>query len=197
VSVDGSQATAVVLVGGASTRMGRDKALLVPPDGDPRPLARRVLDALLSVADNAVLAGRPLAGFDVPAVSDHNVGAGPLAGVAAALAAVGTPLAVVAACDMPSLQPALLRLLLRRAQDEPDALCVVCMGPRGMEPLLAVWRPAAAPLLDAALGRGVRALRDAVAAVPHVLVAPEHWRAADPTGLSFVNWNTPADLRPS
>jgi len=191
------EVVALVLTGGRSSRMGRDKATLVPGDGDPRPLAQRVLDALDGAVARAVLVGGygadPPPGVSV--VSDTNAFAGPLAALAGALA--GLPagsLAVVAGCDMPRVVPALVEHMVRRARDHPDALCVVCATDRGVEPLPSVWRPSAAALLAAALRRGASALRDGVAALPHVVVAAEEWRQHDPDGASFVNWNAPGDI---
>lgn len=195
-SLGRDQVTAVVLCGGASTRMGRDKATLVPADGDPRMLGERVLDALRNVAAHALVSGSPLPGVDVPAIPDTYAAAGPLAGVAAALAAVRTDYAVVAACDMPSIVPPLLAHLLQRLQQSPDLLCVLCEGDRGLEPLLSAWRPAAAPLLDACLRGGTRALHRAIAELPHAVVPPDEWRRFDPGGACFANWNTEADLPP-
>lgn len=185
--------TAVVLVGGRSTRMGRDKALLVVGG---RTLTEHVVSALSPFAAEVALGGRALPGLDVTAIPDQHTGAGPLGGMVSALAAVTTPLALVAACDMPSIQPALVTLLLDAARAEPSAAAVLCRSEAGLEPLLSVWRPALAlPPLRAALDGGVRSLRDAVAALPHtVILAPDRWRAADPDGLSFRNWNTPDDL---
>jgi len=188
--------TAVVLVGGRSARMGRDKAMLVPDAGDGLPLAQVVLDSLCGVAGHSLLGGRSLPGVDVPAVADQYDDAGPLGGVASALSAVRTPLAVVAACDMPSIVPALLQLLLDRARGDGDAAAVMCRSDAGLEPLLGVWRPALAlPVLRAALAEGVRALHVAVARLPGaVVLAAEEWRGADPRGDSFRNWNAPEDL---
>ena len=183
---------AVVLVGGASTRMGRDKATLVPDDGDPRTLLQRVLDALGPVTSRAVLAAaQPTPSPPhVQVIVDRNRGAGPLPAIAGALSALpaGTELAVVAACDMPTIVPALVAHLVQRARENPDALCVLCATERGAEPLLSVWRPATAPLL------GTGSLQEAIAAVPHLVVPPEEWRRFDPAGASFVNWNRPEDL---
>ena len=188
--------TAVVLVGGRSTRMGRDKATLVPDAGDGRTLTQRVLDALAPFAATRLLSGRAVPGLDVAAVPDQYTDAGPLGGIASALDAVGTDLAVVAACDMPSIAAALVEHLLRRAADTPDAPAVLCRSIRGLEPLLSVWRPeSAAPHLHAALRSGTRALHDAIATLPSVIVVePDEWRPHDPTGASFHNWNRPADL---
>jgi molybdopterin-guanine dinucleotide biosynthesis protein A len=194
--VSGDDVTAVVLVGGRSRRMGRDKALLVPGGPGGRTLTGLVLDALAPAASHALLAGRALPGLDVPAVADQYSEAGPLAGVASALAAVRTDLALVAACDMPSIVAALPLLLVDRARAEPAAAAVMCRGDLGLEPLLSVWRPALAlPALEQALRDGVRALRDAIGRLPRAIVlAPEEWRRVDAEGASFRNWNTPDDL---
>lgn len=186
--------TAVVLVGGRSTRMGRDKATLVPDPRDGRSLTAMVLDALSPLCDVALLAGRAVPGLDVPAVADQYPEAGPLGGIAAGLAALPTDLAVVAACDMPSIVRALVAHLLQRAQSDATALAVLCRSDRGLEPLLSVWRSDAAPLLQAALGEGVRGVQEALARVPHLVIEPAEWRRLDPEGVSFVNWNHPADL---
>lgn len=189
---------ALVLTGGRSSRMGRDKATLVPDDGDPRPLAQRVVDALSSGgASRAMLVGGYGATSPpgVAVVNDRNAFAGPLAAVAGALAQLpADSLAVVAACDMPTVVAALVRHMVQRAREDPDALCVLCATERGIEPLLSVWRPSAAAQLDDALHHGASALREGIAAVPHVVIAAEEWRQHDPGGASFVNWNAPADL---
>ncbi|HXA29499.1 MAG TPA: molybdenum cofactor guanylyltransferase [Candidatus Angelobacter sp.] len=188
--------TAVVLVGGRSSRMGIDKALIVPIGAGGRTLTELVLDALAVEADYTLLAGRALPELDVPAIPDRYFDAGPLGGITSALAEVDTPLALVAACDMPAIVPALLRLLLARARAEPQAAAVMCATGAGLEPLLSAWRPALAlPGLRAAVATGVYSLRDAVGRLPLALVLPpEEWRGADPEGASFRNWNTPEDL---
>lgn len=191
--------TAVLLVGGRSRRMGRDKALLVPDAEDGRTLAQLALARLSEVTPHTLLAGRSLPDLDVPAIPDQYEDAGPLGGIASALAAVATPLALVAACDMPSIQAPLLRLLLDAARADAGAAAVMCRSDAGLEPLLSVWRPPLAlPPLRTALALGVRSLRDAVARLPRTLVLPpERWRPADPDAASFRNWNTPGDLPPT
>jgi molybdenum cofactor guanylyltransferase len=173
--------------------MGRDKALLVV---DGVILTQRVLDSLRPFAQSSLLAGRALPGLDVPAVPDQYPDAGPLGGIASALAAVHTPLALIAACDMPSIAPPLVALLLQRAAEHPDAPVVMCRGERGLEPLLGVWRPQLAlSALAAVLEQGERAIHAAVATLAGALMLPPgEWQAADPTGKSFVNWNAPEDL---
>lgn len=102
--------SAIVLCGGRSTRMGRDKASL--PFGDET-LLERMLRLAREVADEVVLVARE--GQRLPggleAVRDPAEGKGPLAGIAAGLAAVTAERALVVACDMPLLRPALARRL--------------------------------------------------------------------------------------
>jgi molybdenum cofactor guanylyltransferase len=183
--------TLVLLTGGRSRRMGRDKATL-PVEG--RPLGLRPVEALRALVDEVVVAGPRLPGLEARAVADAVPGGGPLAGVVAGLTAARTPLAVVAACDMPSLLPALVSLLLGRLESRPELLAACCRGPRGLEPLPLALRTAASAPLGAALAAGVRALREAVDGPGLGVVEEPEWRAVDPQGSSFVNWNLPEEV---
>jgi molybdopterin-guanine dinucleotide biosynthesis protein A len=183
--------TLVLLTGGRSRRMGRDKATL-PVDG--RPLGLRPVEALRSLVDEVVVAGRPLPGLEARVVPDPLPDGGPLAGMVAGLLAARTPLAVVVACDMPSLVPAVVDLLLGRLRSRPELLAACCRGPRGIEPLPLAVRPTASTPLGAALARGVRALREAVGGPGLEVVGEPEWRRLDPEGSSFVNWNLPEEV---
>ena len=103
--------SAIVLCGGRSTRMGRDKAALA--FGDETLLAR-VVRLVGEVASDVVLVARE--GQELPgglqAVRDPAEGLGPLAGIAVGLGAIRGERALVVACDMPLLRPALARRLL-------------------------------------------------------------------------------------
>ena len=94
----------VVLCGGASRRMGRDKALI----GDP-PWALRVADALGAAGCTpVVLVGAPPQLPDSPwdRIHDERPGEGPLAAVATAARALPQRALLVAACDLPALDAA-------------------------------------------------------------------------------------------
>lgn len=92
-----------VLCGGASRRMGRDKALLGPPD---RPLAARVRAAIIGCGIGDVV----LVGGDAerlrphgPWVPDDDAGAGPLSALATVQRLRPTSALLVCACDLPAL----------------------------------------------------------------------------------------------
>lgn len=186
-----SDVSLVLLNGGRSRRMGRDKATL---EVEGRALGLRPVEALGALVAEVVVAGRPVPRLEARAVADAVPGAGPLAGVVAGLRAVRTPLAVAVACDMPSLVPAVVDMLLARLRADPDLLAACCAGPNGIEPFPLALRARAEAPLGAALDRGERALRDALAGLPVAIVPEPGWRPLDPLARSFVNWNRPDEI---
>jgi molybdopterin-guanine dinucleotide biosynthesis protein A len=178
----------VVLAGGDSRRMGRDKAALAM-DGET--LAARAARRLLGACTRVVVAdgGRGLVP-GLPSLRDAP-GPGPAAGIlGAALAWPGHPLLVLA-CDLQRVSEALLGELARRlssAQDGEtgDADWVVPRWERGLEPLCALYRPAALAALAAAVERGV--------AAPHRLAEAAGLRIRYLEGDSLHQFGQPADL---
>lgn len=98
---------AIILCGGASRRMGRDKALL---DWDGRRAVDRVAELARAVgAEALVTAGADLG---LPWVPDDAAGAGPVGGVLAGAKALGTARLLVLAVDAPTVTPEDLAPLL-------------------------------------------------------------------------------------
>ncbi len=185
----------VLLAGGLSSRMGADKASL---EVDGEPLARRMVDMLAGFCDEVLVAsgdGRRLGWLGVRQVADVLPDAGPLAGLVPGLEAAGPRHALIAvvAVDMPYASPAVFRLLGELWGGE-DA--VVPVTDAGLEPLHAVYAPAAARPLRAELERGERSLRRGLRALSVREVGPDEWRDADPTGRFALNLNRPEDLAP-
>jgi molybdopterin-guanine dinucleotide biosynthesis protein A len=180
-----------VLTGGASTRMGRDKALL-PFRGTP--LAARVAQALTEAGAEPVIAvGGDLAGLralGLTAVEDPRQGEGPLAGIAAALAALPDAAVVaVLACDLSAVSPIAIRAVVDALLADPEAQVAVPVAAGRLQPLHAAWRPSALVAVTAALEAGERAVRGALDVL----------RTVEVTGLEpawFANANHPADLGP-
>jgi molybdopterin-guanine dinucleotide biosynthesis protein A len=185
--------TLLVLNGGAGRRMGRDKAAI---DAGGSPLGSRPVALLAAMVDEVIVAGRPLPGVDARCVADAVPGAGPLAGIVAGLEAASGDVVVVVACDMPEVRPELVALLVAGLRGAPGVTAAVCRSSRGLEPLPLAVRRDAAPQLRAALDEGIRALHEMIERVSRVIILPEEWRAADPEGVSFENWNRPDDVRP-
>ena len=182
-----------VLVGGRSSRMGRDKTLL-PFLG--RPMALHQADKLARVCGRAALVGKHpelFSGSPYPFVED---GAAPVAaafGVAAALATSPDDTNLILAADVPRVPEEFLAALLDVAEAiSADAVVPVSGGTP--QPLCAVWRRSAhAPLL-ARLAAGDYGLVGALQELRAVLI-PEDVTAALPGGApaSFSNVNTPEE----
>jgi molybdenum cofactor guanylyltransferase len=144
------QASGFVLAGGASKRMGRDKALL-PYGGTTlvEHVAKTVRDAVGSVT----LVGDPakLDGLGFPVVPDQIPSCGPVSGIYTALRVSHADWNLIVACDMPSLTSDVLGELLRRAETTVTD-CVAASGPDGqVEPLCAVYHRRCLRALDQAI----------------------------------------------
>ncbi|NMX23410.1 molybdenum cofactor guanylyltransferase [Dissulfurirhabdus thermomarina] len=184
--------TGALLAGGRSRRFGSDKALAPWGSG-------RVIDAVAAALKAAcpevvLVTNRPEAFRDLGlrCVPDRHPGAGPLAGLQAALAAARHPRVFLAACDMPLIDPGIIRWLTGLPTWAP---VVIPWLERGPEPLHAVYHRSLLPLVGGRLAAGRRSLRELVEMVPHRRVRPEEF-PADPTRLQAVlgNANTPAEL---
>jgi molybdopterin-guanine dinucleotide biosynthesis protein A len=98
-----------VLAGGASRRLGQDKALL-PWSGKALLLHPfEVLQAVVAEVVVVTVPGRSYEQLGVPVVHDRFEGQGPLAGIHAALEWAGSRPVFVVACDLPFVSAELVR----------------------------------------------------------------------------------------
>ena len=168
--------SAAVLCGGASRRMGTDKAL-VAVDGVP--MLRRVAVALrraaacqvacVGSADSAGTHARrrgALAGLQVVAVDDDHPGEGPLGGILTALRTAPEDIEVVlvVACDLLVPSPSAFAATVA-ALGEGDVAV-----PQGTEWLHAAWHRRAEPVLAKQFAAGERAVHRAVTGLDVVVV---------------------------
>lgn len=165
----------LVLAGGASRRMGRDKGALRYHDAPQAVHAFRLLAGLCArayVSTNARNAGAPP--YDeLPLIVDDEDYAGPAAGLEAAWRRHPSVAWLALAVDMPLVDRPLLEALL--GHRNPAALVTAFRHPDGtIEPLCAIWEPAArAPLLEQ-LAAGDASLRRFIERGPaELLVASE------------------------
>ena len=161
-----------VLTGGASRRMGTDKATVVV---DGVAMARRVADALASAGAVDVVAvggdASALTALGLRTVPDRWPGEGPLGGIVTALDDIATgaldgAILVVAACDLPALTPAVVVDLVAELAAAPVDLGAAVPVVDGVaQPHLLALRASTAPALGAAFAAGERAPRRALRAV--------------------------------
>lgn len=186
------QVTALILAGGKATRLGGvDKRELVIGG---RTIFERQIEALgPCVAEILVSSPRQVAGYRT--VVDPVPGQGPLAGIAAGLAAATTPWLFVIAGDMPYLHRALIELVLSRGDAGCDAVGIRIGGLA--EPLcsamhVAAWRPIVTERLAAGRLKASALLTDEDLRVRWIEEAEV--RAIDPELRALHNVNAPEDL---
>lgn len=186
----------VVLAGGRSRRMGRDKSLLRLGGDTASTLLERSVALLRPLCEQVWVscrAGQTYARQNC--VPDLLPASGPICGVHAALVrarAEGIPAVLALSCDLPLMHTGMLRRLVAAFAASPrQSLMTAFMAPNGWtESLAAIYRVEAAPFLEAAVARGHLKMREAV---PLELQCFEKYGVED--ARAFFNVNTPQDLQ--
>lgn len=145
-------ATAIIMAGGSSSRMGKDKAML---EIGGRPMISRVVDQLRPhFKEILISAADPLQYLflDLPVVVDSEERRGPLMGIASAIAASSHDLNFVHACDIPVTDIGLMQRLIRASVGHDAA--VARLSKYRMEPLFAVYRKGALVAMEKSLEAG-------------------------------------------
>jgi molybdopterin-guanine dinucleotide biosynthesis protein A len=191
----------VLLVGGHSRRMGRDKALLPSLDGSALTFIERLAALLAEMCKEVLLvtrdetSGREYAFVcrrqHARLVYDQTADRGPLMGLYSGLQAVSFSHALVLAVDLPFVRRSLLswlsafpltdEILVPRVQGIPQVL-------------LARYPRSLLPTIETCLRGGRRDPRALLAHAPVRFLEEEQIREIDPDLRSFVNVNTPEDL---
>jgi molybdopterin-guanine dinucleotide biosynthesis protein A len=181
--------TPVVLVGGASRRMGEDKSTL---DVGGTPAAVRVAAVLagacgVDVAEVVCLGGPAdrAASLGLRHVPDDDPGAGPLAALDTVLRRLDAD-CLVAACDLLGIDHGTAAAVLRAGSAGCDV--AVARGPDGRrQPLLARWNAVSAPVVAEAVAAGERS--------PSRLLGRLRVVEVPCDGDALVNVNDPDHLR--
>jgi molybdopterin-guanine dinucleotide biosynthesis protein A len=192
------QTGAIILAGGRSTRMGTNKALLrLSPGG------HAVIERLVSQLGEAGLAPDLLitntpheyAFLGLPMVPDDVPGAGPLGGILTALNHSPYERVLVVACDMPMLNPMLLRYMVSLPGDY-DAL-IPCRtdlsGRMRLETLHAIYSRRCIGPISERIRAGELKVATVVEDIRVRYLDEEEMRRYDPGLQSFRNVNTPED----
>ena len=185
-----------VQAGGASTRFGRDKALV---GFGGRTMLAQTTGLLASVCGEVIIVAAEGQYPDVlvPLLADRWPGQGPLGGILTALqssALRGTESIwnLIVSCDMPLLTCDWLEFLCQRAE-RSAAQVAVAESANGLEPLCACWKTTSMPSVQAAFDSGVRKVSDAMKRLPMEVLDVSVWKRFDTKGRLFWNINTPAD----
>lgn len=188
--------SAIILAGGQSSRMGRDKALI--PVGKV-PLLQQICEIALHCASPVyVITPWPEKYRGVIpesccivqelALPNETKSHGPLVGFAQGLTQVQTDWVLLLACDLPQLQANVLQDWTRQLENVPkEAIALLPHQSKGWEPLCGFWHRKCLPLLTNFINEGGRSFQHFLAQHP-----VQELSVSDPQ--VFFNCNTPADL---
>ncbi len=154
------QATVVIMAGGESVRMGRDKSML-PLDG--RPMIKYIYDQIRPYFEQVLISANDASKYSflgLEVVADKVKGKGPIGGIASALKASANELNFIIGCDIPQVDVDLMKTLLREGRSF-DAI-IPRIGRAEYEPLFAVYRKSVIKAVEAALSSGNNRIMDAL-----------------------------------
>ncbi|MEK3884865.1 molybdenum cofactor guanylyltransferase [Paenibacillus sp. PL2-23] len=199
----------LILAGGRSSRMGRDKALL---HMDGQTLLERLVAGMLGLMDSVTIAAgttervqqyrealagcrKELESGRVRFVLDAYPGDGPLAGLHAGLSVLPPGYVFVMACDMPEVSPSLLARMREAARERDGEADVIHVSG---QPFHALYHTrAAAAVAESLVQRDYRVMRllDRLRTIRLAFTAESTGAVAESTadGGTLCNLNTPED----
>jgi molybdopterin-guanine dinucleotide biosynthesis protein A len=186
--------TSIVLAGGKSSRLGRNKALQVI---GAKSLIQWVVDHLATLSTEIIIAtahGEPIpcsSSTEIRIAADVYLGKGPLVGIYSGLMASSSPRAIVVGCDMPFLSVDLLNYM---SQISSTFDVVVPRTRAKVEPLCAVYSKNCLASIHNLLGRDELRLSELLNMVKVRYIDEDEINRFDPEHLSFFNVNTQANL---
>ena len=186
----------IILIGGKSLRLGRDKAL---EQLGANNLTERVLQTVSSfkteiiLVENSKVSHRQFNNFPkLRYTTDVYPGKGPLGGVYTGLIDSNTSYNLVVACDMPLLNVGLLHYMVEQA---PGFDMVIPRTGNYVEPLHAVYSKRCLGAMKKLIERNVLQINRLLPSLNIRYIEPEEIDRFDSRHLSFININTEADLK--
>lgn len=184
---------AIILGGGRSSRIGRDKCVL---EINGNPVLKIVLGKLKPLFEEIILVTNTAELFDRDSefkiATDEIPYQGPLGGILAGLSASSYKYNLVVACDMPFLNTDLIRFLF---DELSDADVIVPCSQKGIEPLHSVYSKNCLPAIREKLRCGEKRVISFFDEVKIAYVDEERVKRFDPQYLSFFNINTLEDWK--
>ena len=195
----GESHAAIILAGGQSRRMGRNKALLPLPDNAQITFVEHLATLLHRYCSDVVLVARDeqqaAMYHAVPYVRlilDQEANIGPLMGLYSGLSALSAHHALVTAVDMPFIQPAIIEFLLAQWHNHDELL--VPLVENIPQVLCAIYATALLPQITQRLREGRRDPRSLLTMTHVRYIEEAQLRAIEPELRSFVNINTPDEM---
>jgi molybdenum cofactor guanylyltransferase len=185
--------TGVLLAGGKSTRMGRDKRFLSIGNSTLLGRALSTMSSLLRHLCIVIAQDSPFLSAEVPVVRDVVANCGSLGGLYTGLREASTPHIFVAACDMPFLNVNLIRYMIG-LKEEADI--VVASWNNRLQPTHAIYSKRCTVIFEDMIRRQNVKIQDALqhSSLTVRFLTENQVKQIDPEGRSFLNVNNLADL---
>ncbi len=184
--------TAIVLAGGKSSRMRRDKALL---ELGGETMIGRIIKLLSPLFKEVIIvtnSPRKYSRFKARVVKDVSPGKGPLMGLYSGLKASKHTCNFLIACDTPLLNTELIEYMKENAKSY-DAVVPVCDG--RAQPLFAIYSRKCLGAAKRGLDSGALKMQIFLEHLKVRYLAEEQTKRFDPNGTCFLNVNTQEDYR--
>jgi len=186
-----SDVSCIILAGGASRRMGLDKAL-IQVEGI------RLLDYVYGKCQELfneiiIVTNQPhqFIEYQTPVVGDEIPGAGSLGGLYTGLKRASNYHSFCVACDMPFLKPELIFHLIEKRFNYD---VVIPITKKGLEPLHAIYSKRCIEPIKKLVERGDFKISGLIPEVHVEYCEEEEIKEIDPSFTSFINVNTKKDL---
>lgn len=181
--------TAVILAGGESRRMGKNK-------GDVRlaniTLLNHATQNMQSIFTTILISVRePRQDLMLPHICDSSAERGPMSGLLTALEQVQTSWVFLTACDMPFISPILIAALAEKRQSQN--VVVSCVQGH-LQPLAAFYSVSCLPKIRQQMADGHRSLKQLIESLDSTVVDEDECRCHDATLISFMDLDTQDDL---
>lgn len=142
-----SKLNAVVLVGGKSLRMGKDKSLLKYHDNKSQ--WQHTVSMLEKLVDTVYISVRKGQKLDYPNLLEDKVaGLGPFGAILTALETYPEEAFLVLATDLPFMDTKTLEFLIKNRNPQKNATALQAENKDYPEPLAAIWEPKSVPILQ-------------------------------------------------
>ncbi|MBG6131815.1 molybdopterin-guanine dinucleotide biosynthesis protein A [Aquimarina sp. EL_43] len=185
--IDPKNITGIILAGGKSSRMGREKGLILL---DGKPFIQHSIDVLSPLVNTILIvsSNSDYDAFGVKRVEDIIVESGPLAGLHSGLMHSNTKHNLVISCDVPLVTTEFLKKLLSYEKEDYDIVQFEADGKS--IPLIALYKKRCADRCQELLANGERRLRKLISVVKTKTIT-----VLEKERLLVTNMNTIEDLK--
>ncbi|MEC0242040.1 molybdenum cofactor guanylyltransferase [Paenibacillus dokdonensis] len=199
-----TEMTGVVLAGGKSSRMGKNKALLRMNGSET--VIESVIQSMAAVTSRIIISANDTQVYEDLGhgiVSDLFPMMGPLSGLHAALTVAKTPWVIVSACDLPFVSERIFKYLKEMIEKqatgkkEPAYQGFIPLVDGRIQPLVAAYHISALPSLEKSLAESKLRMTDWLKELRICYIPEEQIRSeagVDP-GREFFNMNNPVDYK--